>query len=289
MERLLTYINGNSYVHLYDDGTKIRETVDRSFDLKYPETVDVNVSNKCDKGCPYCYISATKRGSDGNISLLSKLNFRRGTEVALNLNSEIPDALTLESLLYMSCVVNVTVNSSHIAKHLSWIKQGQEFDVIKGVGVSVGEFDELGPELELKNVVYHAINGIHSADDLIEYLPHGSKLLILGFKSETGRGAKFSCGKFYTPEDVSNFYKHFSVVCFDNLAIEQIGVKDITPKDVWEMRYTGDDGAASMYIDLVTETFAESSTSKTVYPLGGYIEKIDPLAKMFSVIKNAKK
>ena len=53
----------------------------------------------------------------------------------------------------------------------------------------------------------------------------------------------------------------FKVVSFDNLALEQLNVKNILNKDKWNKLYMGDDGSYTMYIDAVTEEYAMSSTS----------------------------
>jgi 2-iminoacetate synthase ThiH len=51
------YKNGNSICKInLDDGTKIRETNDDHWDLEFPESLDLNIGNRCDGGCPFCYI-----------------------------------------------------------------------------------------------------------------------------------------------------------------------------------------------------------------------------------------
>jgi 5,10-methylene-tetrahydrofolate dehydrogenase/methenyl tetrahydrofolate cyclohydrolase len=64
----------------------------------------------------------------------------------------------------------------------------------------------------------------------------------------------------------------FSVVSFDNLALTQLNVKSLMSKEKWEEFYMGDDGAATMYVDMVKREFAKSSTSTERYPLEDRIE-----------------
>jgi hypothetical protein len=52
------------------------------------------------------------------------------------------------------------------------------------------------------------------------------------------------------------------VVGFDNLALEQLGIKDYLPKDEWERLYMGNEGEHSMYIDAVKGEFARTSRSE---------------------------
>jgi hypothetical protein len=48
---------------------------------------------------------------------------------------------------------------------------------------------------------------------------------------------------------------------FDNLAIEQLGVKDMIDENRWKGIYLGDEGTCSMYIDAVKGEFARTSRS----------------------------
>ena len=48
---------------------------------------------------------------------------------------------------------------------------------------------------------------------------------------------------------------------FDNLAIEQLGIKDLVGDEKWKGIYLGDEGTCSMYIDAVKGEFARTSRS----------------------------
>ena len=56
----------------------------------------------------------------------------------------------------------------------------------------------------------------------------------------------------------------FDVVSFDNLAIKQLCVKDILSTKEWNEFYMGDDGAATMYADLVEKKFANSPADGSI-------------------------
>ena len=83
------YKNGNSICKInLDNGTKIRETKDDYWDLAFPESLDLNIGNRCDGGCPFCYINATPNGIDAellNVPFIDTLH--PYTEVAINGNS----------------------------------------------------------------------------------------------------------------------------------------------------------------------------------------------------------
>ena len=72
----------------------------------------------------------------------------------------------------------------------------------------------------------------------------------------------------------------FKVVSFDNLAIEQLHIKDKLSDKEWETFYGGDDGTVTFFIDLVKGVFARNSLSQIVYPIGD--KTID---EMFEIIK----
>ena len=74
------------------------------------------------------------------------------------------------------------------------------------------------------------------------------------------------------------------VLSFDNLAIEQLRVKEKISPETWEEFYAGDDGTFTYYIDMVNRQFARSSTApfNKRYPL------LDSVDDMFDVIKNGK-
>ena len=117
---------------------------------------------------------------------------------------------------------------------------------------------------------------------------HGLKLLILGYKA-IGRGARYLtdyysyvCGDIERLEDnLDNILNGFKVVSFDNLAIEQLHIKDRLTDKEWETFYGGDDGTVTFFIDLVKGVFARSSLSQIVYPIGD--KSID---EMFEIIRN---
>lgn len=148
------------------------------------------------------------------------------------------------------------------------------------VGVSLNKYLEKPiPEeisswsfrLSRERIVYHVIAGVISPDDLWAMWSdkfHYKKLLILGFK-QFGRGTTYPIPDLAKTKEVierilyqkDHLYMGYptKVLAFDNLAIEQLGIKDLLPKTEWDMFYQGDEFTASMYVDAVEETIAPTS------------------------------
>ena len=111
------------------------------------------------------------------------------------------------------------------------------------------------------------------------------KILILGYK-------EFRRGKNYYNEEVEfnkernyvflpEIVQHFKVISFDNLALDQLKVKDIMRKEDWEKFYLGNDGQFTMFIDSVSKTFSKSSTT----PIENRQKMLDDIKPMFDFIR----
>lgn len=128
--------------------------------------------------------------------------------------------------------------------------------------------------LKDRNVVYHIIAGLFPIDKLKKMLNKDwvkgvHNLLILGYK-QFGRAANTEL-----PESLPEFenvvkefitksrndYTYDINLAFDNLALEQLHIKEFITDDDWDSLYLGEEGSCSMYIDAVNETYARSSTS----------------------------
>ena len=112
----------------------------------------------------------------------------------------------------------------------------------------------------------------------------GLKVLILGYKC-FGRGKPFFSEEIRRNMDISKemlplALDKFSVLSFDNLALEQLDVKSIISNKLYEQIFMGNDGEGSMYIDLVNKKYAVSSTSNTTFDLK------DDIKQMFSHVNS---
>ena len=122
------------------------------------------------------------------------------------------------------------------------------------------------------------------------------KLLILGYKN-IGRGADYMKGKSDTINANIEFLKlnlpimrqYFKVLSFDNLAIEQLDVKNVLfsgNEERWETFYMGDDGTHTMYIDTVAGKYSKNScmSQKERYKIGNkdVIEMFNDIRKRYN-------
>jgi hypothetical protein len=157
---------------------------------------------------------------------------------------------------------------------------------LRGLGVSyVPQFAQSIKDIQDENTVVHFIAGLHNVFSLCNF--KDSKILILGFKNYgfgewyyNNKRNKVSDAlnkwKFWLPEVVRMGNNHYS---FDNLAIEQLKVKNFLEPKYWQQHYMGDDGQFTMYVDLVKMEFAKSSTCRRQKICGSIYD-------MFAKIRN---
>ena len=264
---IANYINGNTHITLWSDGTREMETEDNEFKFDYPTNVDVTITHKCDNECKYCYLGCRKDGSHAD---LTKFNFfdtlNPGQELAINLNNcDHPQLFEfLQKMRDKGVFVNGTVNQVDFENHALLIKA-------------------------LCDAVIHVINGLFTADDIEMLRDKGLKILILGYKN-IGRGNEFQkqneiiiqSRQEYLKNVLPTLFERFDVISFDNLAIDQLNVKQLLSPEEWERFYQGDEGTATFAIDLVTGKFSRNSMvtdQNRLYPI------CDSVKEMFDVIK----
>ena len=135
---------------------------------------------------------------------------------------------------------------------------------------------------QIPNAVIHIINGLVTEKQLEELKGNDLKVLVLGYK-EFRRGVDmynknsqfidFNKAMMYSKVREIIKYNWFDVISFDNLAIEQLDIKNMMTEKEWEEFYLGDDGvgddfnSASMYVDMVERKFAKNSCSPERFDL----------------------
>lgn len=271
MKLLGQYVNGNYFVTIFDDGTKIRENDLDNFTPSFPECADVKITNQCDMACRYCHENSTTDGKHGNIMNLKVFDsFHPYTELAIGGGNPMshPDIEKFLEMLYNKKIIaNITVNQKHFIDDYDRIKTLLDKGHIKGLGVSVTHIDDRLLDLvkRHKNIVLHVINGVITVENFKKLYDKNLKVLILGYKMFR-RGVDF-----YSEEveqnkkdlfiELPELIKHFKVVSFDNKAIDQLSCKRLMSEEKWNQFYMGDDGKYTMYIDAVEEVYAKSSVS----------------------------
>ena len=292
MKLLAKYQNGNLTTSIYDDGTRIRETEDDNFNPSFAENVDVHTSNRCNNGCKFCYANCTLDGKFGKLSGWHFLEtLHPGTEMALNLNFPMPPDFfdLLRYLKSQGIITNVTINQNHFDIREDIIQQMYDEELIHGLGVSLtNPFRDFVERIQkYPNAVIHVINGIFSEHDYQILKDSNLKVLILGYK-DVGRGvdyhdkedASITNNHKWLYDNLKEVSKHFKVISFDNLALEQLEVRRLLTDEQWEEFYGGDDGTFSYYINLVDGYFAKNSLSPVHYPIGDL-----SMDEMFNIIK----
>lgn len=293
------YINGNYQVTIYEDGTRIKETIDpqeTKFVADFPDSIDMKITNKCDMGCSMCHENSTIDGKHSNILLTSPIiqNLHPYTELAIGGGNPLshPDLFSfLETLKEKKVIANMTLNYKHFIDNLSTLQLLVSSNLIRGIGISSNNIDDnLIYILEhYPNIVLHTINGLITPENMQKLYGKKIKVLILGYK-EIRRGKilydvdrKFiDANKEWMSNNIVNVIKNIGLVSFDELALQQLNVKNVIPKKKWDLFYQGGDGQSTMFVDFVEEEFARSSISKNRYSL----DNIKCLDEALHIIQN---
>lgn len=277
MKKILgTYENGNYTVMLLSDGTKIRFNNKATMKADFPESIDMKISNRCNEGCPMCHEQSVPDGELANLEHPILNSLHPYTELALGGGNVLEHPYLFPFLSRMKdqrVICNMTLHLDHFLIAESFIKWLQEEGYIHGVGISVNKVidqDTIDKIKSVPNTVVHTIAGIMSMDGYKALYDNTIKLLILGYKYY-GRGKEYIkhdggiMGRIADLHDnLMDMMPHFNLISFDNLALDQLRVKDLVDKETWESCYMGDDGEATMYVDLVKEQFAKSSVSPRI-------------------------
>lgn len=291
MNLLSKYNNGNYTVEIYDDGTKIRETEEETFEASFPENIDIKITNKCLNNCNFCFESSSPEGKHGNLNVDFIKSLHPYTELAIGGGNPLshPDLHEfLKVLKENKIIANITIRQNDFLNNLELLKNYTDNKLLYGIGVSLIEpTDEFIKEIQqFPNAVIHTIAGLLTKEQLIKLFNKKLKILILGYKTR-GKGENYKhefekdifLNIEFLKQNILKLTPLFKVVSFDNLAIEQLELqKQINPK-VWEEFYMGDDGKHTMYVDLVKQTFSKNSLSEERFDLMSNIED------MFNVVK----
>ncbi len=272
------YWNGNGYCEINkEDGTMITTVLtDEEFKPDFPNNCDINISNCCNMGCKFCYQGCTLNGKHADIrkfindknSFLYSLH--PGTELAINGNEPFhPDLeLLLTFCKERNILANLTVNEVTLVMHTLQLEKWLNDGLLHGIGISPSMWSI--PMVDFcsshPTTVIHTIAGITTKEQYEALKDKNIKVLILGYK-EFGRGVTYfgenqsniDEERTWLKNNIKDLVNHFTVLSFDNLAIEQLDPKSWLSKKDWERFYRGADGHHTLFIDLVNETFAKNS------------------------------
>jgi len=272
MYKIAEYKNGNTFVKIMNDGTKIRE-YEGTPNISHPESIDVKITNYCDNGCRYCHEMSTAKGIHGDLNKLLNIikDLPSGVELAIGGGNPLshPDLIPfLFELKKRGIISNITVNQAHLYQFNNLIASLIKDGLIHGIGISITSlnFEYIKSILKLTdNVVFHLIAGVNKIDIIDKLIQlEKCKILILGYKT-------FGFGIDYFNDSIKNELQRWNILLrkyigkctmsFDNLAIEQLNVKKLFTIEGWEKFYMGDDFCFTMYIDAVKQEYAPTSRS----------------------------
>ena len=290
----VSYRNGNYVVYLNtENGTKIRFTEDDYYDADRPESMDIKITNNCDKGCPWCHEDSKPDGLHADLTQSFIDTIPPYTEIAIGGGNILTHPEVDEFLLHLKekkLLPSVTVNQTHFLESFDRIKEWYDNNLVYGIGVSLTDpTDELISKLkELPTSIIHVINGILTEDDINKLSGNRLKILVLGYK-DIRRGHQYKCSHdevvldniSWLSKNMDRLYESFSVVCMDNLALEQLPVRETIGEETFNDIYMGDDGQHTFYIDMVKKEYAVSSTHTDRYPIGD-----KSVIDMFSHVKS---
>lgn len=295
MNNWVSYQNGNYMCYINtENGTKIRKNDLDYFDSQWPESADIKITQMCKHNCPQCHEASTPDGKHADIlnaKFIETLHPYMELAIGGGNPLEHPD---LEAFLYkckeLKVIPNMTVHQDDFMNNLDLFRRYRDEKLLYGIGVSISYVtDELIEALqEFPNAVCHIIAGI-ATEAVINKLAHNNlKILILGYKI-------FRRGEDLYQKDSTNIdlliqYMYnilptmieegwFNTISFDNLAIEQLNPKRLMSEEQYSEFFMGNDGQATMFIDLVKNEFAVGSTYTDRFPI------MDNIVDMFNKVK----
>jgi len=318
------YKNGNVQVSFDTSGLGVKtrswpDGQDPQVDL--PESMDLKVTNYCDLGdivasdgsvirqsvtCPYCHEKSNSRGKDGNLDLVFHYvsQMHPGSELAIGGGAPLTHSGLdnfLEDCHESGIICNLTNNILHMRRDIEILKEYQRRKLLHGIGVSYRGVNSLRlmpdkKDINYDKVVLHLIIGVHTKRDIeaiqdfyksMGVTPH---ILLLGYKT-FGNGSRFlnvfveQQLEWWKGEGIAKMLvEHEGTLAFDNLAIEQTNLKDQVSQDEWVKFFQGPDGTHTMYMDAVTGTFAQRSTSDQRFPLSKAV--YPTLQEVFNEVRN---
>ena len=292
---LAKYRNGNYSVMLFDNGTKIRSNQLDNLTPEFAESIDIEISNKCDGGCKYCYMNCTEHGEHADLHNPVFDTLHKGTEIALNGNDlSHPD---LEDFLIRmkekGVICNLTINQKHLSKNMDKLKDWQDRKLIWGIGISLT--DSTDKELptnfhKLKNTVLHIIDGIFTKQDMENLKDKKFTLLVLGYKI-VGRGVTYyNEHKQEIEENIAylreNLYQNkswFNGIGFDTLATQHLNLREQVGEQNWALYHMGEEGEYTFFYNSVNKKFAVSSLEPEQF------DELRSVDEMFQFVRKKQK
>lgn len=276
--------NGNYWVIYNNYGDRLRLCFEDEILMpKYPELVDLKITDQCDHNCPFCYQNAGREGKHADIKELKAIvnSLLYGTNRTIEFSIGGGNVLLypyLEELFKtikdQGGIINITITADdlkilHENKYLANIVR----DYVSGIGISVRnkkqlkylrkiEEDHNNEYLLSKRLVIHLIPeylGATKTSELIDEIngiSYRFDFLFLGFK-DIGRGENCSVDKL-SKYDLDILFRDRSYIDVDTSFANKY-------KNYLESKFdckhtiTYLEGEFSMYIDGVNDIAYKSS------------------------------
>lgn len=271
---MIEYIDGGVKVTLSRVGLKTR-TILSNEPSQFPEQLDIKVTNWCNAGCSMCHEDSVGDGKQGDLSHLQSIleELPPGRELAIGGGNPLGWPHLNQFLVWaqqQGLICNITILEAHAEKAFERLCDLQDRELIWGIGISSMHVHPT--MIGLQNVCKHLIVGLTDVKNILSANIEGSRILFLGYKN-WGRGANLLANSNHRYRISSRFitwqHKALSlihsllskgcIVSFDNLALEQLKLKEKLSPELLAKFYMGDEGSYSMYIDAVKEEYAITS------------------------------
>jgi len=247
-----------------------------------PELVDVKITNKCNRECPWCYQSSTPDGETADTydiyRVAKSLAELKVFEVAIGGGEPllVPSlALILQQFRQVGIVPNFTTRET------SWLRDPTRWQPIMAqcgsFALSVSHPDDV---IQLSGLL--SVNGISSSRVAVQFIPvvvgvlGTEKILevagicnlratLLGYK-RSGRGAQYNLGqrpvsaKDIWPVIDKELTQRYSQISLDTALAAELG-DTLKNSDISSWLYHLDEGKFSWYIDAVDRKMGPCSYS----------------------------
>jgi len=267
-----------------------------------PELIDLKITNKCDRGCDYCYQSSTHDGKHADYNfietIIRALKDLEVFEIALGGGEPMGHSKFI-NMLWTCKYYGIVPNFS--TRKIDWLcnqKLAKKiFDNIGGVAFSVDTGSDVDRIVAILNEIYIPDNveisfqtiALYSAIDVIKAINYHKNikqepyykdinLTFLGFKP-VGR-AKLMQDVDYIEQEAELFEwikenkPSLSRISIDTTLANR-NEQALKELDIWEGLYDTKDGAFSMYIDAVNGTMHKASYDESE---GVCIDTDEPIA-----------
>lgn len=298
----VTYQNGNYRVLLnLTDGTKIRYNNEDNLKPTRPESIDVKITNQCSHSCPFCHENSLPHGKKASYEAIDAFvkTLPPYIEIAVGGGNLMEDPghtlYFLQELKKVHAIPSITVRQDDFINNIKLISFWKKQNLIYGIGVSLS--DSSDPKLipclkSCPTAVLHVIAGIFTEEDYKNLKDNDLKILILGYKTiRRGKIYLEEClddicwNQVFLSDYYDNFKKDFNTIAFDNLALEQLDIREKTSLAEWEKYYCGDDGQYTFYVDLVEEQYAKNSTSAIRCNITNILGQKYSVQEMYNIIR----